>query len=90
MSRDYPQRRKTLEEAIALIVNDRNSDYGEPEDNFGRIASFWSTYLEREVTMAQVADMMTLLKMARLVHQPDHHDSRVDAAGYLAIGDELR
>jgi hypothetical protein len=32
--------------------------------------------------------MMTLLKVARLRNGP-HHDSSVDACGYMALGGEL-
>lgn len=83
-------RRSTLTEAANLIDGDRNVDYGEPIDNFNRISALWSVLFQREVTNSEVALAMALVKVARLVHQPDHHDSYVDAAGYLAIGDELR
>ena len=83
------KRRQILEQAADLVDGDRNKDYGEPEDNFKRIADLWSVLFEREVSMSEVALAMALVKVARLVHQPDHADSFVDGAGYLAIGGEL-
>lgn len=82
-------RRSTLEEAANLIDGDRNKDYGAPWDNHRRIASLWTILFGHDVTPAQVAIAMALVKVARLVHTPDHHDSFVDGAAYLAIADEL-
>lgn len=82
-------RRATLEEAADLIDGDRNKDYGEPLENHQRIADLWAVVFGHEVTPAQVAIAMALVKVARLVYTPDHHDSFVDAAAYLAIADEI-
>jgi hypothetical protein len=37
-----------------------------------------------------VAMMMTLFKIARIKGNPDHIDSYIDAAGYLAIAGEIQ
>jgi hypothetical protein len=37
-----------------------------------------------------IAMMLTLFKIARIKGNPDHVDSYVDAAGYLAIAGEIQ
>ena len=82
-------RSQCLAEAMDLITGDRNHEYGEPLDNFGRIATGWSVILGHEVTPHQVALCMAWLKMARLVNTPGHDDSYVDASAYAALAFEL-
>jgi hypothetical protein len=84
-----PPRRLMLEEAANLVDGDRNKHYGEPLENHQRIADLWAVVFGHKVTPAQVAIAMGLVKVARLVHTPDHHDSYVDASAYFAIADEL-
>jgi hypothetical protein len=90
-----PDRQKILEEAGRYIGKDRNSAYGEPEDNFQTIAEMWETYLTRRfgiripIRAYDVAPMMTLVKIARLANYPLHHDSYVDTVGYGAAGGEV-
>ena len=79
-----------LVEASQLISGQRAEDYGTARDNFGRIASMWQVILETEqITPAQVALCMAALKICRLVNTPDHKDSWIDTAGYIALGGEL-
>lgn len=82
-------REKMLDLCKEIVTKHRESSYGTPEDNFGRIASYWSTYLERELTTADVALMMVLLKIARGQHKSDNEDTWVDIAGYAACGCEV-
>ena len=70
-------------------MGDRANAYGSPEQSFGRIAEFWTTYLDRDITPADVAAMMSLLKIARIAGGRDGHDSWIDLAGYAACGGEL-
>jgi hypothetical protein len=84
-----PPRALVLREAEALVCGARQSDYGPPAQNFARVAAMWSAFLGRPVTAAQVAGCLALLKVARLAHQPAHHDSAVDGCGYLALMAEL-
>lgn len=89
---DESWRQRVLSEALLATTEDRNLNYGDPEDNFDTIAKFWAVYLSRafasrgalELTAADVAQMMILVKTARLAHTPDHFDSLVDIAGYAA------
>lgn len=82
-------RTAVLDEASRLINGDRNRDYGEPAENFERIAAGWRVLLGADVTPHQVALCMAWLKMARLVETPRHEDSYVDAAAYAALAAQL-
>lgn len=88
-------RESVLEDAKQCVCKDRNNIYGGPEDNFSCIAKFWNTYLNNlgnEVSLSSkdVAIMMTLFKLARLITANSYHrDSWVDAIGYLACGSEI-
>lgn len=85
-----------LDLAKGVIVNDRNNTYGEPENIFPLIAEYWSTYLRESlhdsdiyISDSDVAVMMALMKIARIMRNPGHEDSYVDAIGYLAIAQTL-
>lgn len=82
-------RKDILDEAIRLTYADRNKNYGTPQKNHERIAAIWSVVLDTEVTPSQVALCMVGVKLARLVQTPDHEDSFVDGAAYMAIAGEL-
>lgn len=80
-------RKEILEEAIRITSNDRNTDYGDPEDNFRMIADLWSTYLNGvAIAPHDVAAMMILMKVARITTSPSKPDHWVDAAGYAGCG----
>lgn len=88
-------RETVLEEAKRCICQDRQNQYGEPEDSFFTIAQFWSTYLVGEgklnhiLSKEDVALMMVLLKVARTNGHKHHVDNYVDMAGYAALAAEL-
>ena len=73
------------QKAEELVNGIRQSDYGHPKVNMKRIASIWSGVLDMEVTPEQVALCMAGLKLARLVHSPNHEDTQVDLMGYIAV-----
>lgn len=91
-----------LEEAGRIIYGDRENAYGNPRFNLDTIAQFWNTYLDRKfpenvkqcgahnLTAEDVAQLMILLKTSRLIHNPTHHDSLVDQAGYAALQDRIQ
>ena len=85
-------RQECLDRASEIIHTDRNVEYGEPEDNFGDIASYWTTYLgkklkeDEQISAPDVAIMSALIKVSRLQQTPGHEDSWVDIAGYAACG----
>jgi hypothetical protein len=82
-------RTRILDTAAELTSDTRDKEYGSAAGNFKDIADLWSTYLGYTVVEADVAIMMTLLKVARLKRNPQHRDSWIDGCGYLALGGEL-
>ena len=93
-SRPEPEpwtRKRVLSEAERCVCGQREQDYGEPEDSFQKIGTFWTAYLNYAVKIdaEDVAAMMALLKIARISENPQHMDSWVDGCGYLACGGEI-
>ena len=78
-----------LDTAKAAVMTDRNTSYGEPEDNFGLIAALWTPTFGRLFAKHEVALALGLVKVARLALNPTHDDSWVDMAGYAACGSEV-
>lgn len=97
---DPPQ--SILDIAKSIIYGDREKAYGNPRFNLDTIAQMWNVYLNRKfpemvdlsgpfnITAEDVAQLMILLKMARLIHNPTHKDSLVDQAGYAALQDRIQ
>lgn len=82
-------RKECLDKAAECVLQDRASQYGGPEDNFGRIAKLWSTYTGTVLDGIDVAMMMSLLKVARIRNNKGYEDGYIDLAGYAACGAEL-
>lgn len=82
-------RAQILRRAEEIVSKDRNASYGEPEDNFARIAEFWTTFLSPKlkdgetVTSGDTAVLMILVKLAREMNAPTI-DNKIDIAGYAA------
>jgi hypothetical protein len=87
-------RARVLNEAKRITATDRNSSYGEPEDNFQRIADFWNVWLQgrlkdgTEITAGDTAAMQIMVKVAREMNAPKE-DNKVDIAGYAACWAEV-
>lgn len=82
------------DEAKRIVDGARRGAYGTPEDNFARIARFWTAYFQNTgrdvaITPSDVSPMMRLMKEARLCETPDHLDSHVDLVGYTLTGAEV-
>jgi hypothetical protein len=82
------------DEAKSIVAGARRSAYGRPEQNFERIARFWTAYFQntgRDLTIsaADVSPLMRLMKEARLCESPSHRDSFVDLIGYTLTGAEV-
>tara|TARA_R100000234_G_scaffold28821_1_gene16642 strand:- start:3199 stop:3498 length:300 start_codon:yes stop_codon:yes gene_type:complete len=79
-----------LDEAKILVNKDRQQDYGDPRDDFERIATIWSTLLsnklETNLTSSEVGAMMIALKLSRAVHK-NKRDNWIDIAGYAHCAD---
>lgn len=85
-----PERgRMLMEEVLATINHDRQTDYGAPEDTFALIAAFWSAYLGTDVKPADVAALMQLLKIARQ-RGKSKKDNFVDLVGYAILEADMR
>ncbi len=84
------KRDEILHTASELINGDRAKDYGDAYLNHMRIAEFWNNYLDHEIklTPTDVATMMMLLKIARLINEYKE-DSFVDICGYAALAGEM-
>lgn len=89
----YRGREYFLDEAKTIVCNDREGQYGKPEDSFRLIAELWTAYLFNDnvgsLSATDVAIMMALLKIARISSGKFKEDSWIDAIGYLACGAEL-
>jgi hypothetical protein len=70
---------------VDSTLDERGAVYGDPTPNHVRISRLWSVVLETEVTPAQAALCMALVKVARLVQTPDHEDSIHDLSGYAEV-----
>ncbi len=87
-------REQILDEAKSIVCKDRNAQYGEPEDNFKVIAGLWTQYAENYIKNGpilpeDVAFMMLLFKIGRLITGGFKHDTLVDIVGYAACAEEL-
>lgn len=82
-------RKQCLEEAIKCVCQDREDQYGDPENNFELIANFWTQYIGCTITAEDVAIMMALLKIARIKTGKHKDDNYIDLAGYAACACDL-
>ena len=79
-----------LQTAEATIHGPRQDEYGDKRQNFSQIAMLWQGLLAHKlppgtaITPEDVALCMIAVKMARLAKSPDHLDSQIDVAGYIA------
>jgi hypothetical protein len=83
------KRDKLLDTAKGLVNGSRAKDYGDAYENHERVAKLWSVILDKEVSVSQVYQCLTALKLARLIVTPTHEDSWVDIAGYASLGGEV-
>lgn len=83
-------RSRVLQTAEKLVNGDRNTQYGDPIDDFRRTADMWSAYLGDDLKIPlephDVAAMMGMLKLSRIRWSPQKGDSWIDLAGYAACG----
>lgn len=92
----YTEREALLERAKGYVMKDRNKSYGEPDEDFQRIAATLNGLgykvehgdTTRQLQGHDVSVIMIALKLSRLMWSPDHRDSWDDIAGYAACGIE--
>jgi len=85
------KRDEILQTAGDLISKDRHDTYGDSATSHGRIAAFWSTYLNLEISPVDVAAMLVLMKVSRSKGGSTipHIDNFVDICGYAALAGEM-
>lgn len=86
-------RAQFLDHVKELVCTDRNVTHGDAEDNFTDIANLWNTYLGPlhvgsgpVLNNKDVAIMMCLFKVSRLMSNIDNMENWLDLAGYAACG----
>lgn len=91
-------RAEILDAAKKIVTGDREKQYGSPEDNFAAVAQMWEVYLRSQcvgegadvcVAPEDVAMMMVLLKVGRLMTGDYLADNYVDICGYVACAGEI-
>lgn len=91
-----PAEMNLLQEAHTIIYGEREETYGDPGKNLRAIADYWTVHLRHkynfnsQITTDDVCQMMVSVKQARLLHNPTHHDSMVDTAGYTALMERVQ
>jgi|TARA_Y100000310_G_scaffold340384_1_gene435933 hypothetical protein len=92
---------RLLQEAADLVGGDRNDQHGEMTKNHENIASLWQGYLQNasrrvgggglafNLSAADVAYMMALLKIARTQAGSYNEDDARDGAAYICIGSQI-
>jgi len=78
-----------LQEAQRLIHGERNKNYGHPRENFADIAVLFTAYLDKEIDEIDVANLMILVKVARVKGTGYHRDSYTDIAGYAGCVERI-
>ena len=81
-------RYEILREAEAVLA-ERAEAYGNVAASMEATAARWSVTLGYPVTSAEVVLCLIDLKLARLAHDPKHHDSARDVIGYAALLPEV-
>ncbi|MGZ6054500.1 MAG: DUF6378 domain-containing protein [Isosphaeraceae bacterium] len=81
-----------LTTAEEIINGQRAKDYGDARENHQRIANLWNAYVfpDRLFTPEDVAVMMILLKIARLMENGYHPDTVIDIAGYAGVLEKMQ
>lgn len=77
-------------DATDLIHNQRQATYGHPADTLHHIGQLVGAYVGKDVTAADMAVIMALVKIGRMKAGTGYHrDNYVDAIAYLAIAEDV-
>ena len=78
-----------LLEAHQLVKGPRNNDYGNVVDDYTKVISIFESLTGIKLSMSDALLFMVSIKMARLRTNLErnrlHHDSLLDALGYLGL-----
>ena len=86
---------KILDQAKKLVSKEREDKHGDKVVNHENISRLWTGYLQNKTKLSivilpeDVANLMTLLKIARSQGGSFNLDDFVDACGYSAIAGEI-
>lgn len=89
------RRKVVLDGAAKAVLRDRQREHGAPENTFETHAQLWSVYLSQKsgkainLTPGDVAAMMILFKVGRMMANSGNGDNWIDIAGYAACGSEV-
>lgn len=87
------KRGEILRAAEQMVNGSRQEDYGDPEDNFSKIAKLWSAYCDFTFSAHDVAMMLSLMKVGRIsaAYKQGKYkkDSYIDGPGYIACAGEI-
>ena len=84
-----------LKKTEKLVSKEREDKHGNKIINHENIARLWTSYLQNKFKLAlfllpeDVANLMTLLKIARTQAGKHNLDDYIDACGYSAIAGEI-
>ena len=84
-----------LQKTEKLVNGDRDKTHGNKIENHENISRLWSAYLQNKTKLniilspEDVAQLMSLLKIARTQAGEHNIDDYVDAVGYQAIAGEI-
>ena len=76
-----------LQTANDLVFGERNDNYGDPADDYAKVATLWSTFLSHKITPREAAICMMLIKVSREGHV-HKLDNLIDMAGYAQVAAE--
>ena len=69
----------------AKLLDERELLYGDPAENFQRIATIASVILNARITRYEVAVILAAVKLGRIPNDPAYSDSYDDAVNYIAF-----
>ena len=76
-----------LDEAFKLVSKDRQGSYGHPLDDYTKVTEIFRSLTGKDLSVYEALLFMVSVKLARLrtnlEYSKVHHDSLVDALGYL-------
>ncbi len=82
-------RKSILDAAAQCVCQDRETQYGAPEDNFARIADLWNAYKPCGLTAHDVGILLALLTIGCIASGQTKADNYIDLAGYAACAGEI-
>lgn len=84
-----------LAEAADLVGGPRRAEHGDAATSFALIGEFWTNYLSARngrfvsITNLDVAEMMVLFKISRVLCGTPSRDHFLDQAGYAALAGDI-